>query len=65
MALGKQAKILGDKQVRAVLAELDTRRYRSAIGSFFSYQSKVASAPKKSPRSPGRWSPMPRARSPM
>jgi len=27
MALGKQAKIIGDKQVRAVLAELDTRRY--------------------------------------
>jgi integrase len=27
MALGKQAKILSDKQVRAVLAELDTRRY--------------------------------------
>jgi integrase len=26
-ALGKQAKILTDKQVRAVLAELDTRRY--------------------------------------
>jgi integrase/recombinase XerC len=28
MALGKQAKILTDKQIRAVLAELDTRRYR-------------------------------------
>jgi len=27
MALGKQAKIVGDKQARAVLAELDTRRY--------------------------------------
>src|SRR5271166_5742197 len=27
MALGKQAKILTDKQVRAVLAELDSRRY--------------------------------------
>jgi len=27
MALGKQAKIIGDKQVRAVLAELDNRRY--------------------------------------
>ena len=27
MALGKQAKILAEKQVRAVLAELDTRRY--------------------------------------
>ena len=27
MALGKQAKILTDKQVRAVLAELDTGRY--------------------------------------
>jgi integrase len=27
MALGKQAKILTDRQVRAVLAELDTRRY--------------------------------------
>jgi integrase/recombinase XerC len=27
VALGKQAKILTDKQVRAVLAELDTRRY--------------------------------------
>ena len=27
MALGKQAKILSDKQVRAVLAELSTRRY--------------------------------------
>lgn len=27
MALGKQAKILSDKQVRAVLAELDNRRY--------------------------------------
>jgi integrase len=27
MALGKQAKILTDKQVRAVLAEIDTRRY--------------------------------------
>jgi integrase/recombinase XerC len=27
MALGKQAKILTDKQVRAVLAELETRRY--------------------------------------
>src|SRR5260370_20279494 len=27
MALAKQAKILTDKQVRAVLAELDSRRY--------------------------------------
>src|SRR5215813_3478259 len=27
MPLGKQAKIIGEKQVRAVLAELDTRRY--------------------------------------
>jgi integrase/recombinase XerC len=27
MALGKQAKIISDKQVRAVLAELDNRRY--------------------------------------
>ena len=27
MALGKQAKIITDKQVRAALAELDTRRY--------------------------------------
>jgi integrase/recombinase XerC len=27
MALGKQAKIISDKQVRAVLVELDTRRY--------------------------------------
>jgi integrase len=27
MALGKQAKILTDKQVRAVLAEIGTRRY--------------------------------------
>src|ERR1700720_1248143 len=27
MALGKQAKIISDRQVRAVLAELDTRRY--------------------------------------
>ena len=27
MALGKQAKILNDKQVRAVLAEVDSRRY--------------------------------------
>jgi integrase/recombinase XerD len=27
MALGKQAKIVSDKQVRAVLAELDARRY--------------------------------------
>jgi integrase/recombinase XerC len=27
MALGKQAKIITDKQVRAVVAELDTRRY--------------------------------------
>jgi integrase/recombinase XerC len=27
MALGKQAKIINDRQVRAVLAELDTRRY--------------------------------------
>src|SRR5215471_11719716 len=27
MALGKQAKIVSDKQVRAVLAELGTRRY--------------------------------------
>jgi integrase/recombinase XerC len=27
MALGKQAKIISDRQVRAVLAELDVRRY--------------------------------------
>jgi integrase len=27
MALGRQAKIIGDRQVRAVLAELDARRY--------------------------------------
>jgi integrase/recombinase XerC len=27
VALGRQAKIIGDKQVRAILAELDTRRY--------------------------------------
>src|SRR5215813_13619960 len=27
MALGKQAKIFADRQVRAVLTELDTRRY--------------------------------------
>ena len=27
MALGKQAKIISDKQIRAVMAELETRRY--------------------------------------
>ena len=27
MALGKQAKIISDRQARAVLAELDARRY--------------------------------------
>src|SRR5215472_12677028 len=27
MSLGKQAKTISDKQIRAVLAELDTRRY--------------------------------------
>ena len=27
MALGKQAKIITDRQVRAVMAELDARRY--------------------------------------
>src|SRR5712672_3520154 len=27
MALGKQAKIISDKQIRAVFAELDARRY--------------------------------------
>jgi hypothetical protein len=36
MALGKQAKILSDKQVRAVLAELDTRRYPIRDKSCFS-----------------------------
>jgi integrase/recombinase XerC len=35
MALGKQAKILTDKQVRAVLAELDTRRYPLRDGVMF------------------------------
>jgi hypothetical protein len=33
MGLGKQAKILSDKQVRAVLAELDPGATRFAIGS--------------------------------
>src|SRR5438067_1497910 len=35
MALGKQAKILTDKQVRAVLAELQTRRYPLRDGVMF------------------------------
>jgi integrase/recombinase XerD len=35
MALGKQAKIISDKQVRAVLAELDTRRYPARDRTMF------------------------------
>src|SRR5882762_10263428 len=35
MALGKQAKILTDKQVRAVLAEIDTRRYQLSARVMF------------------------------
>jgi hypothetical protein len=44
MALGKQAKILIDKQIRAVLAELDTRRYplRDRVMFFALDQSRYA-----------------------
>ena len=35
MSLGKQAKTISDKQIRAVLAELDTRRYPARDGVMF------------------------------
>jgi integrase/recombinase XerC len=35
MALGKQAKIISDKQIRAVLAELDSRRYPARDRAMF------------------------------
>lgn len=41
MALGKQAKIVSDKQVRAVLAELDTRRYPLRDRAMFMFSLKV------------------------
>jgi integrase/recombinase XerD len=41
MALGKQAKIISDKQVRAVLAELDTRRYPLRDRAIFMFSLKA------------------------
>jgi integrase/recombinase XerC len=41
MALGKQAKIITDKQVRAVLAELDTRRYPLRDRAMFMFSLKA------------------------
>ncbi len=41
MALGKQAKIITDKQVRAVLAELDTRRYPRRDRAIFLFSVKA------------------------
>jgi integrase/recombinase XerD len=41
MALGKQAKIVSDKQVRAVLAELDTRRYPLRDRAMFMFSLKA------------------------
>ena len=41
MALGKQAKIISDKQVRAVLAELDTRRYPLRDRTIFMFSLKA------------------------
>jgi integrase/recombinase XerC len=35
MALGKQAKIISDKQIRAVMAELDSRRYPARDRAMF------------------------------
>ena len=66
MALGKQAKILTDKQVRAVLAELDTRRYplRDRVMFMFSIKSRNAREGNRLGHL-GDGRPMPRARSPM
>jgi integrase/recombinase XerD len=41
MALGKQAKIINDKQVRAVLTELDTRRYPLRDRAMFMFSIKA------------------------
>jgi integrase/recombinase XerD len=41
MALGKQAKIISDKQVRAVLVELDTRRYPLRDRTIFMFSLKA------------------------
>src|SRR5262249_62050590 len=41
MALGKQAKIISAKQVRAVLAELDTRRYPLRDRTIFMFSLKA------------------------
>jgi integrase/recombinase XerD len=41
MTLGKQAKIITDKQVRAVLAELDTRRYPLRDRTIFMFSLKA------------------------
>jgi hypothetical protein len=42
MALGKQAKIISDKQVRVILAELDTRRYPLRDRAIFMFSLKAA-----------------------
>ena len=41
MALGKQAKIISDKQVRAILVELSTRRYPVRDRAMFLFSTKA------------------------
>jgi integrase/recombinase XerD len=55
MALGKQAKIISNKQVRAVLAELDTRRYPLRDRAIFMFSLKAGMRKRRSRLSPGAW----------
>jgi integrase/recombinase XerD len=55
LALGKQAKILSDKQVRAVLGELENRRYPARDRTMFLLSIKAGMRAIESPVSPGTW----------
>ena len=63
MALGKQAKIISDKQVRAVLAELATRRYPLRDRVMFLLSMKAGMRAVEIASIPGPWSPMRKVRS--
>jgi hypothetical protein len=53
--LAKQAKTLTDKQIKRALAEVATHRYPDRDRVMVLLSVKGASAPRKSPWSPGAW----------
>jgi len=55
LALGKQAKILSDKQVGAVLRELGNHRYPARDRTMFLLSTKAGMRAIESPVSPGTW----------